>query len=331
MESESPAAANERAPVVLEVSDLEITFPTDDGPLRAVDGLSFRLRAGQTLGLVGESGCGKTVTALAALGLVPPPGRITGGRVGLESRDLVGLDEAAMEDVRGNRIGMIFQEPMTALNPVFTVGEQIAEALRIHGRATGAAAAAGAADLLDRVGVPDPARRASAYPHQLSGGMRQRAMIAMALACDPDILVADEPTTALDVTIQAQILDLILEMQRDRGLSMLFISHDLAVVSEVADEVLVMYAGRAVEQASAETLFRDPRHPYTQGLLETLPRADRRIERLPAIPGTVPDLRRLPEGCRFSDRCPRVVDDCRRAEPALRAVGREHYAACIRS
>ena len=311
---------------LLDVRDLGVTFFTDTGPLEAAVGVSFQLRSGRTLGLVGESGCGKSVTALSLLRLVPPPGRITGGRVVLDGQDLVDLSEDELADVRGRRLSMIFQEPMSALNPVFSVGDQVAEVLRIHDRTGRKAALDRAVAMLDRVGIADASRRAGDYPHHLSGGMRQRVMIAMALVHEPDILIADEPTTALDVTVQAQILDLMLEMQRDMGLAILFISHDLGVISEVADEVMVMYAGRVVEHATADDLFRDPRHPYTRGLLETLPSSGSRQARLPAIPGVVPDPRALPPGCSFSDRCPLAEAWCQRAKQSL--AGDNHRVAC---
>ncbi len=315
---------------ILSVSGLEVTFATDGGPLKAADGVSFHLAPGRTLGLVGESGCGKTVTALALLGLVPPPGRITGGTIGFDGKDLATLDEAALDAVRGDRISMVFQEPMTSLNPVFTVGEQIAESLRVHRGQGGAEAARAAVDMLARVGIPDAAARAGSYPHQLSGGMRQRAMIAMALACRPAVLIADEPTTALDVTIQAQILDLILDLQDDMGMAVLFISHNLGVVSEVADDVAVMYAGSIVEEAPAADLFAAPLHPYTIGLIETLPRGERRQDRLPAIPGMVPDLRDLPGGCLFAPRCPHAEEACRAARPPLEEKRPGRRTACFK-
>ena len=326
--SESRTAPSD---AILEVRGLEVTFATDRGVVKAADGVSFDLKPGATLGLVGESGCGKTVTALALLRLVPPPGRITGGRVLFGGDDLLALSDRAMEDIRGKRISMVFQEPTTAFNPVLTIGDQIAEALIIHGGAGRAEAHAAAVGMLEKVGIPDPAERAGAYPHQMSGGMRQRAMIAMALICRPDILIADEPTTALDVTIQAQILDLMGEMQRDLGVAILFISHDLAVISEMADEVMVMYAGRVVERAPADALLARPLHPYTQGLIETLPRAGVGRERLPAIPGTVPDLGALPDGCRFSDRCPLADDGCRAADPPLTGAPGGRWVACYKA
>ncbi|MBT4700807.1 MAG: ABC transporter ATP-binding protein [Rhodospirillaceae bacterium] len=301
----------------LQVEDLQVAFATDGGSLTAVDGISFGLKAGQTLGLVGESGCGKSVTALSLLGLIPPPGNITGGRITYEDDDLLKLAEPELTAIRGKRIGMIFQEPMTALNPVFSVGAQVAEALWLHEPMSKADARIQAVQMLERVGIADAAARADSYPHQLSGGMRQRVMIAMALICKPDILIADEPTTALDVTVQAQILDLILEMQAELGLAVLFISHDLGVVSEIADEVMVMYAGRVVEQASAAELFATPNHPYTQGLIATLPQSQNKNKRLPAIPGQVPDLRDMPQGCAFAPRCPIAEDRCRVETPPL--------------
>jgi peptide/nickel transport system ATP-binding protein len=301
----------------LQVEDLQVAFATDGGNLTAVDGISFGLEAGQTLGLVGESGCGKSVTALSLLSLVPAPGHITGGRITYDGDDLLELAEPELTALRGKRIGMIFQEPMTALNPVFSVGAQVAEALWLHEPVNKADARAQAVQMLERVGIADASARADSYPHQLSGGMRQRVMIAMALICKPDILIADEPTTALDVTVQAQILDLIMEMQAELGLAVLFISHDLGVVSEIADEVMVMYAGRVVEQASATELFTAPNHPYTQGLIATLPQSYNKKERLPAIPGHVPDLRDLPQGCAFAPRCPIAEGRCRVETPPL--------------
>jgi peptide/nickel transport system ATP-binding protein len=314
----------------LTVEGLRVVFPTDAGPVTAVDGVGFTLSPGKTLGLVGESGCGKTMTALSLLRLVPSPGAIAGGRILFGGQDLVTLPEPEMDRLRGSSIGMIFQEPLTALNPVYTVGDQIAEVLVAHKSMGRRAAWVEAVALLEQVRMPEPKLRAEAYPHHLSGGQRQRAMIAMALACGPDILIADEPTTALDVTIQAQILDLILEMQAELGMAVLFISHNLAVVSEVADEIAVMYAGRIVEQGPAAAIFANPLHPYTQGLLETLPSVDARHGPLPAIPGNVPDLRNLPAGCRFSDRCPLADDACRQTDPALIAVADAHEVACIK-
>ena len=308
----------------LEVRDLTVTFPAGGGVIRPADKVSFRLPPGRTLGLVGESGSGKTVTALSIMGLTPPPGVIAGGQVLLAGNDLTRLPESDLEDIRGGRIAMIFQDPATALNPVITVGDQIAEAVAIHD--PGADTWAKAVAMLDRVGIPDAAARAQTYPHQMSGGMRQRAMIAMALICRPDVLIADEPTTALDVTIQAQIVELMLDIQQRRGLAILFISHDLGVVSDIADDIAVMYAGRLVEIAPAVDLFDRPLHPYTQGLINTLPGRGGRRDRLAAIPGAVPDLGELPGGCSFSDRCPLADDKCRKSEPPLDGNGR--LAAC---
>ncbi|MDP6572456.1 MAG: ABC transporter ATP-binding protein [Rhodospirillales bacterium] len=332
-ESRQPPAASP----VIEVRGLEVSFPspserTGERVLKAADDVSFALRPGEVLGLVGESGCGKSVTALSLLGLVPPPGRITGGSAVFEGADLLALPESTLQGIRGARISMIFQEPMTALNPVFTIGEQVAEVLRAHRRMDRARAWRGAVEALARVGIADAATRARAYPHEISGGMRQRAMIAMALACGPDVLIADEPTTALDVIVQAQIVDLLLEVQSATGLAVLFISHDLGVISEVADRVMVMYAGRLVEEAPAEALFSGPLHPYTRGLIDTLPGGapgDATRRRLPAIPGTVPDLRALPQGCRFAERCPLAEDACRAAEPPLQEGADGRRVACF--
>jgi len=315
---------------VLRVRDLDVAFATRDGAVRAADGVSFDLTRGKTLGLVGESGCGKSVTALSLLGLVPPPGRVRGGEILLDGRNLLTLPDKALDAERGRRISMIFQEPMTALNPVFTVGEQIAEVLRVHLDATKADAWDAAVAMMRRVGIANAPARAKSYPHQLSGGMRQRVMIAMALICKPDVLIADEPTTALDVTVQAQILDLMLEMQQELGTAILFISHDLGVVSEIADEVMVMYAGRVVERAPADSLFEAPLHPYTIGLIRTLPRMERRAGPLPAIPGAVPDLRTLPPGCRYAERCPQAMESCHQTDPELKGAGYGRSVACIR-
>jgi oligopeptide/dipeptide ABC transporter ATP-binding protein len=293
---------------LLEVDRLTTGFPIEGRWVAAVDGVSFALEAGETLALVGESGCGKSLTALSILRLVDPPGRIVGGAVRLDGRDLLALDERTMREVRGKDVGLVLQEPMTALNPVFTVGSQIAEALEVHGLARGAEARTRAIELLDAVRVPEPERRVDAYPHQLSGGLRQRALIAAALACRPRLLIADEPTTALDVTIQGQILDLLRDLQARFRLALLLITHDLGVVAQQADRVAVMYAGRIVEEAPVRTLFRDPRHPYTRGLLASLP--GRRGERLRAIEGTVPRLGHIPSGCPFAPRCPDRFEPC---------------------
>ena len=293
---------------LLEVDRLVTAFPIEGRQAAAVNAVSFALDAGETLALVGESGCGKSLTALSILRLVAPPGRIAGGAVRLEGRDLLQLDERAMRAIRGRQIGLVLQEPMTALNPVFTVGSQIAEALEVHGLARGAAARARAVELLAAVRVPEPQRRAREYPHQLSGGLRQRALIAAALACQPKLLIADEPTTALDVTIQGEILDLLRDLKARFGLALLLITHDLGVVAQQADRVAVMYAGRIVEEAPVRTLFRDPKHPYTRGLLASLP--GEHGTRLRAIDGTVPRLGHIPPGCAFAPRCPSRFEPC---------------------
>ncbi len=316
---------------LLEVRGLRTSFLLEGGEARAVDGVSFALEAGRVLGLVGESGCGKSVTALSLMRLVPPPGRIVGGEVRFEGRDLVRLAESEMRALRGAGLAMIFQEPMTSLNPVFTVGSQIAEAVRLHRPVSRREAWARAVELLGEVGIPDAARRARDYPHQLSGGMRQRVMIAMAISCEPCVLIADEPTTALDVTIQAEILDLLAELRRRRGMALLLITHDLGVVAQQADEVAIMYAGRIVEHASVLDVFDRPLHPYTQALFRSMPGVGGRHERLEAIPGQVPDLLRLPSGCTFRDRCARVIEECAVVVPPLERKAAAHEAACIRA
>jgi oligopeptide/dipeptide ABC transporter ATP-binding protein len=310
---------------LLEVRDLTTEFRTPRGIVRAVDGVSLAAAAGAIVGVVGESGCGKSVTALSLMRLVPPPPDCSvAGTVELEGRDLLALSEAELRRVRGRAMAMVFQEPMTALNPVYSVGEQIAESLRAHEGLGRGAARERVVALLAKVGIPEPAARARAYPHQLSGGMRQRAMIAMALACRPKVLIADEPTTALDVTIQAQILELIVGLTRELGMAVLLSTHDLGVVAETCDEVVVMYAGQVVERSPAAALFEEPRHPYTAGLLRSATRTGARAERLREIPGVVPPLDALPAGCRFADRCPRVEQRCRAAAPPLAAAaGRE--------
>ena len=322
--------AGQPSPPVLEIRDLAVEFHTRRGALKAVDGVDCSIAPGRCLGIVGESGCGKSVTALAIMGLVDPPGRVVGGSVNFRGEDLRALDEDALLRLRGAELAMIFQEPMTSLNPVMTVGDQVAEVLVLHDGLAAREAMERAVELLRRVGIPTPERRARDYPHQLSGGMRQRVMIAMALACRPALLIADEPTTALDVTVQAQILELILELQESDGMAVLFISHDLGVISEMADEVAVMYAGSIVEQAPSEALLANPRHPYTRGLLATLPRLDANERRLPMISGAVPDLGALPRGCAFQDRCPHAGAVCREAPPVLEAVALDHRAACHR-
>jgi len=311
---------------LLSVRHLTTVFDLPAGPVAAVNAVSFDIQAGETLGLVGESGSGKSVTALSLLRLVQPPGRIAGGSILFRDRDLLTLSEADMRRVRGADISLIFQEPMTALNPVFTIGDQIAEAMLVHGRGTRAETRERAITLLEAVKIPDPARRVHHYPHQLSGGMRQRVLMAMALACRPALLVADEPTTALDVTIQAEILDLLREMKARFHLSLLLITHDLGVVAETADRVAVMYAGRIVEEAPVRDLFRSPQHPYTRGLLASMP--GRTAGRLRAIEGSVPDIAALPPGCAFGPRCPDHFDRCDTGTPALVEVGPGHRARC---
>ena len=308
---------------LLSVRDLRVGFSGDHGTLVAVDGVSFDLERGESVAVVGESGCGKTVTAQSILRLLPsPPAQVLGGSITFDGRDVLAMNDAELRGVRGRRIAMIFQEPMSALNPVFPVGEQIAEGVRIHFKVSRAQAHAQALEVMAAVGIPAPAERARAYPHQLSGGLRQRVMIAMALACKPDVLIADEPTTALDVTLQAQILELLATLRRELGLTLLMITHDLGVVAEVADRVLVLYAGQVVESAPVRDLFASPRHPYTKGLLASLPPASgERPARLPAIPGRVPDPRDWPTGCRFAERCTEALDDCRAAAPPLVTLG----------
>jgi peptide/nickel transport system ATP-binding protein len=304
---------------LLEVVDLVTEFRTEHGAVRAVDGVSFSIPPRGTLGLVGESGSGKSVTALSIMRLVAsPPGRIASGSIRYAGKDLLALREAEMREIRGDRIAMIFQEPMTSLNPVFTAGDQVGEAVRLHQGKSKKQAREVAIEMFRLVGIPSPEDRVDAYPHQLSGGMRQRVMIAMALACKPDLLIADEPTTALDVTIQAQILELLKSLQRELGMSVLLITHDLGVVAETCDEVVVMYAGRVVEQAPTTVLFAGPRHPYTAGLLRSIPSGD---ERLQEIKGMVPALHELPKGCKFADRCPRVESKCHLDEPPLVQLG----------
>jgi len=329
-------AARSTGDVVLDIRGLETQFRTEAGVVRAVDGLSYNVRAGETLGVVGESGCGKSVTALSILRLVPnPPGEIVGGAIDFLGRNLLELTEREMEDIRGNDISMIFQEPMTALNPLYPVGRQIAESLREHQGLGRREAMRRAVEMLRLVAIPEPESRASAYPHQLSGGMRQRVMIAMALACDPKVLIADEPTTALDVTIQAQILDLMRSLQEKTGTAIVLITHDMGVVAENADRVVVMYAGRKVEEAPMAELFDHPSHPYTRGLLGSIPSfeaaaqaPDGRRPRLNEIKGMVPSLTDLPPGCAFAPRCRHASDRCREASPPLRELRPEHWVAC---
>jgi len=315
---------------LLEVRGLRTSFAVEGRELVAVDGVSFELRSGRTLAIVGESGCGKSVTALSIMGLVAAPGRVE-GEIVFEGADLTALSPAEMRELRGNRLAMIFQEPMTSLNPAFTVGDQIAEVLLRHRALSRDRARARTIELLRQVHVPSPETRFSDYPHRLSGGMRQRVMIAMALACQPKLLIADEPTTALDVTIQAQILDLMRMLREETGTSIIIITHDLGVVAELADEVAVMYAGRIVERASVARLFADPQHPYTVGLLGSIPRLDLEQQRLPAIEGLVPNPLQPIAGCRFHPRCPFAIPRCHAEIPPLVAVAGEHASACWRA
>ena len=317
---------------LLEVDGLRTSFSVEAGEFLAVDGVSFALEAGRTLGLVGESGCGKSVTALSIMGLVPSPaGRIAGGEIRFDGVDLCRLSAAQLRELRGDRISMIFQEPMTSLNPAFTIGEQIVEGIMRHRPLSREAAKARTIELLRHVQIPSAERRFDDYPHRLSGGMRQRAMIAMALACEPKLLIADEPTTALDVTIQAQILDLMRALREETGAAIILITHDLGVVAELADEVAVMYAGRIVEHATVGALFAQPQHPYTVGLLGSIPRLDLEQERLPAIEGLVPNPLEPIAGCRFHPRCPFAIDRCRREDPPALPMGERHFAACWRA
>lgn len=314
---------------LLEIKGLKTCFDTDLGLVRAVDGVSFSVEPGRTLGVVGESGCGKSVTALSILRLLPKPvGRIAAGSIRLHGRDLLALSEQEMQTVRGNDISMIFQEPMTSLNPVFTVGDQISEPLMLHQKMNRRQALDRAVEMLQVVGIPNAERRVAEYPHQLSGGQRQRAMIAMALACRPALLIADEPTTALDVTVQAQILDLMNDLKEQFGSSVMLITHALGVIAETAQRVVVMYAGRVVEEADVEPLFAEPLHPYTQGLLRSIPRLDCDRERLDVIPGVVPNPLEFPPGCRFHNRCDRVFDRCSREEPPLYSLSGGRKVRC---
>ena len=326
---------------ILEVKNLQTSFFTDGGEVKAVDDVSFNVYKGKTLGIVGESGCGKSVTSLSIMRLIPnPPGRIVGGQILYKGNDLLKLDPSAMRKIRGNEISMIFQEPMTSLNPVFTVGNQICEAISLHQDLPKSEVHNKAVEMLQLVGIPAPSKRIFDYPHQLSGGMRQRIMIAMALSCNPNILIADEPTTALDVTIQAQILDLLQELQAKVGMALVLITHDLGVVAEVADEVVVMYAGKVAEQGTVGEIFANPKHPYTKGLLNSIPTLSKdptgkiKKKRLETIPGIVPNMLELPQGCRFQERCSYVIDGCRGQEPDLRTIVTDpvmpHAIRCIR-
>jgi oligopeptide/dipeptide ABC transporter ATP-binding protein len=316
---------------LLEVKDLRTSFFTDAGEVRAVDGVSFAVEPGKLMGLVGESGSGKTASVLSVMRLLPERARVMGGAVLFEGRDLIKLSEPEMRAVRGAKIAMIFQEPMTSLNPVFTIGSQIGEAVRLHQHTARRETLERTIEALRLVGIADPDRRVNDYPHQLSGGMRQRVMIAMALACEPKLLIADEPTTALDVTIQAQILDLIRELQVRLKLAVILVTHDLGVVAQYADDVTILYAARVMEQAPSAELFNNPLNPYTRGLLESIPGADgHRHHRLRAIAGTIPNALHPPSGCRFHPRCPMAIDECARVDPPLESKAPQHLVACIR-
>ncbi|MEM7264192.1 MAG: ABC transporter ATP-binding protein, partial [Planctomycetota bacterium] len=314
---------------ILDIRGLKTVFRTEDGLIRAVDGVSYQIHAGETLCVVGESGCGKSVTAMSVLQLIPsPPGEIAGGEIWFKGQNLAEFTEEQMRSIRGNEISVIFQEPMTSLNPVFRVGDQIAEALILHQKLSKEEARTRTIEMLRKVGIPSPDQRVDDFPHQMSGGMKQRVMIAMALACDPKLLIADEPTTALDVTIQAQILQLLRELKRTENTAILMITHDLAVVAEMADHVVVMYAGKVIEQAAVDELFLRPEHPYTVGLFKSLPRVGGHQEKLDVIEGSVPNPLDFPEGCKFWPRCPHATDRCRSEEPEFREIREGHRAAC---
>ena len=314
---------------LLEIRNLKTYFYTENGVSKAVDGVDLEIYPGETLGVVGESGCGKSVTSLSIMRLIQePPGKIVDGEILFKGRDLARLSQDEMRQIRGNEISMIFQEPMTSLNPVFTIGEQISEAIMLHKKVDKKQAMEESIEMLRKVGIPLPEQRVKEYPHQLSGGMRQRIMIAMALSCNPDLLIADEPTTALDVTIQAQILDLMQDLKKKYKMSIMMITHDLGVVAEVCDRVAVMYAGKVVEYTDVKTLFKNPKHPYTWGLLNSIPRLDKEVDRLPAIPGMVPDSKNFPVGCRYNNRCPFATEKCFKEEPELMEVAEGHRARC---
>ena len=317
---------------LLQVEQLKVSFKVEHGEFAAVDGVSFSIEAGRTLGVVGESGCGKSVTSLSIMGLLPKgQGRISGGSIHFDGVDLATLSAEQMRQLRGNRIAMIFQEPMSSLNPAFTVGQQLIESIQVHRPLSDADARDQAIEMLRRVRIPSPETRLDAYPHKLSGGMRQRVMIAMAMSCAPTLLIADEPTTALDVTIQAQVLELMRTLKRETGTAIMLITHDLGVIAELADDVVVMYSGQIVERASVQSLFAEPQHPYAIGLLGSVPRLDIEQDRLAAIDGQVPPPNARPLGCRFAPRCPFVIDQCRTEVPPLRDLGNQHFAACWRA
>lgn len=316
---------------LVEVKNLKTYFYTEEGVIKAVDGVDYEIYPGETLGIVGESGCGKSVTSLSIMRLVEsPPGRIEAGEIIFQGKDLAKLSQKEMRKIRGNDISMIFQEPMTSLNPVYTVGDQIIEAIMLHKSVKRKEARKQAVEMLKKVGIPLPEQRIDEYPHQLSGGMRQRVMIAMALSCDPKLLIADEPTTALDVTIQAQILELMNDLKASYGMSIMMITHDLGVIAEVSDRVAVMYAGKVVEYTDVETLFEDPKHPYTWGLMNSIPKLDKEVNRLEAIPGSVPSPLNFPEGCKFNTRCPLAEGKCFRDEPPLEEAAEGHKVRCWR-
>lgn len=314
---------------LVDIRNLRTHFYTEDGVVPAVDGVNLHVKRGETLGIVGESGCGKSVTSLSVMRLIPnPPGKIVEGEILFEGRDVIKLSESEMRKIRGNDISMIFQEPMTSLNPVYTIGDQISEAIQLHQGLNYKEATAKAVDMLRLVGIPLPERRVNEYPHQLSGGMRQRVMIAMALSCNPKLLIADEPTTALDVTIQAQILELMKKLKKELGMAIMLITHDLGVIAEMAERVVVMYGGKVVEEGDVFSIFKSPIHPYTEGLLRSIPRLDSDKETLHVIEGVVPNPLHLPEGCRFHPRCPYVIDKCKVAQPELEQVAPGRWVAC---
>ncbi|MCC3145554.1 ABC transporter ATP-binding protein [Halanaerobium sp. Z-7514] len=316
---------------LVEVKNLKTYFYTEEGVVKAVDGVDFEIYPGETLGVVGESGCGKSVTSLSIMRLVEsPPGKIEAGEINFKNKDLTKLSNKEMRKIRGNDISMIFQEPMTSLNPVYTIGDQIAEAIMLHKKVKRKEAMRQAVEMLKKVGIPLPEQRVKEYPHQLSGGMRQRVMIAMALSCDPQLLIADEPTTALDVTIQAQILELMNSLKEKYGMAIMMITHDLGVIAEVSDRVAVMYAGKVIEYTDVDTLFEDPKHPYTWGLMNSIPKLDRDVDRLEAIPGSVPSPLNFPDGCKFNTRCPLAEGKCYEVEPDLEEVVKGHKVRCWR-
>lgn len=320
----------EKAAPILTVENLTVDFTTDKGTVRAIDGISFEVMPGETLAIVGESGCGKSVSSLSIMGLVPsPPGKIVDGSIKFNNRELIGLSEKEYRKVRGNDISMIFQEPMTALNPVLKISTQMVDVIRLHNEVSKSKAKARAIEMLEAVGIPSPESRINEYPHQLSGGMRQRVMIAMALSCGPDLLLADEPTTALDVTIQAQVMNEMVRLQKELGMAVILVTHDLGVVAESCQRVVVMYCGQIIEQAPVNDIFASPKHPYTQGLLKSIPVVrEEKIARLPTIEGVVPDLLDLPSGCRFADRCQFSEDRCRTNRPQLSGT-ETHQVACF--